>query len=291
MSSLQRANIRAKHVIMMISAKGGVGKSTLAVNLAAALAQRGQRVGIFDADIHGPNVPALLGVRQKRDLQDNRNPLAMMPVEARPDALDMRPIAPLERYGMEVMSLALLVGDKQAINPTAKEVGKLIGLLFQRVAWNDADIVLIDMPPGTGEPLQTLLDWGLVDGAVVVTTREQLAHLDNGRLLDLFKRRGLPVFGVVENMTHVSCPKCGELIELYPQPAESQAVYADTPILGAMPFHPDMIRVAGVGAPIALRDPASTTAAPLLSLADAVLGKLSVAQPAPTVEDECEDCP
>lgn len=291
MNSLNRANIRAKHIIMMISAKGGVGKSTLAVNLAAALTQRGQRVGIFDADIHGPNVPALLGVRQKRDLQDNRNPLAMMPVEARPDALDMRPLAPLERYGMEIMSLALLVGEGQAINPDAKEVGKLTALLFQRVVWSSADIVLIDMPPGTGEPLKTLLDMGLVDSAVIVTTREQLAHLDNGRLLQLLLRRGLPVLGVIENMTHVICPKCGELIELYPQPAESQAVYAQTPILGSMPFHPAMIRVAGAGAPIALREPASTTAAPLLALADALMSKLHVAQPTATSKDECEDCP
>ena len=291
MSSLQRASVRAQHIIMMMSAKGGVGKSTLSVNLGAALIQRGQRVGIFDADLHGPNVPALLGVRQKRDLMAERNPLAMMPIEARADALDMRPIAPFTRYGIEIMSMALLVGEQQAINPSAAEIGQLIGILFQRVAWNNSDIVLIDMPPGTGEPLTTLLDWGLVDAAVIVSTREQLSHLDNGRLLNLLQRRNLPVLGVVENMTHIICPKCGELIELYPQPAESQAIYKQTPILGNIPFHPDMIRTSGTGAPIALRTPETSTAAPLLYVADMIIDRLKTTFHSATTLHDCEDCP
>jgi ATP-binding protein involved in chromosome partitioning len=292
MPPLGRGRLRARHTLLMISAKGGVGKSTLTVNLAAALTARGQRVGIFDADIHGPNIPALLGVRQKRDLVGERNPLAMLPVEARPDALDLRPLAPLERYGIRVMSLALLVGDRQAITPEAKETGRLTNLLLQRVDWGEADVLLLDMPPGTGEPLNTLIDQGLVDAALLIATRERLAHLDNGRLIALLRKRGVPLLGVVENMTHIICPKCGELIELYPQPAAAQEVYTGIEVLAGVPFHPELIRQPGAGAPLPLRAPDSSAAAPLLALAERVMAKLGQTQPtAQQAEADCEDCP
>src|SRR5664279_407524 len=205
----------ARYRLMMISAKGGVGKSTMTVNLAAALMMRGKRVGIFDADLYGPNIPALLGIRQRRKLDLGRE-AGMFPIEARPNALDMRPIPPFERYGIQLMSLGLLVGDDQAIVPTNETAGAVIATLLRRVAWDNLDVLLIDMPPGTGEPLTTFLHSGLVDGALLITTREQLAHLDNGRLVNLLGARQVPVLGVVENMTHVICPNCGEAIELYP---------------------------------------------------------------------------
>lgn len=298
-----RAHIAAKHVIMVISAKGGVGKSTTTVHLAAALQACGKRVGIFDADLHAPNIPALLGVRQGRDLTDNRSALAMLPVEARPDSTDMRPLKPYERYGLAVMSLGLLVGEGQAITPDSGEVGNVIHLLLQRVDWGDLDVLLIDMPPGTGEPLSTLLNEGVVDDAVIVTTRERLAHLDNGRLISLLTKKRLPILGVIENMTHVICPKCGELIELYPAPASDQLVYGATPMLGAIPFDPALIRQHG-GRPLPLRDEASMDArtrlvnAALMDTADNVMSRLDRAHTLPAAafdslpEDEpCEDCP
>ena len=267
-----RARTSARHRLMVVSAKGGVGKSTMTVNLAAALTARGYKVGIFDADIHGPNIPALLGVTQKRDLQ-MMNPLAMLPVEARPDSLDMRPVKPLERHGMKVMSLGLLVGAQQTLNPNPQEIGRIVNMLLARVDWGNADVLLIDMPPGTGEPLNTLLTEKLIDGIVLVTTRESLAHMDNGRLLNLLDSYQAPVLGVVENMTHVVCPKCGELVELYPAPAEQQEIYDETPILGQIPFHPHLIHQRG-SPPLPLQETDSPVKNALLELADTVISKL-----------------
>ncbi|MBK8031510.1 MAG: P-loop NTPase [Anaerolineae bacterium] len=292
MNPFPRARLSARHIVMVVSAKGGVGKSTVTVNLAAALTARGLKVGIFDADLHAPNIPALLGVRQSQRLSEGRSPAAMFAIDARPDAIDMRPLPAFQRYGIGVMSLGLLVGDRQAITPNPAEVGNLIALLMARIDWGDADVLLIDMPPGTGEPLNTLLDNRLVDAALLVALRENLSHLDNGRLISVLKRKLTPILGVVENMTHVVCPNCGEHIDLYPAPAAEQAVYGGAPVLGAIPFHPHLIRQNRAGKPIPLADPTSPAAVALLALADEVITRMKVAPPAPAPpDDECIDCP
>ncbi|MEP7293097.1 MAG: P-loop NTPase [Chloroflexota bacterium] len=282
----------ARTVLMMISAKGGVGKSTITVNLAAALTARGKKVGIFDADLYGPNIPALLGIRQKRKLDAGRHTETYFPIEARPDAMDMRPLQAYERYGIKLMSMALLVGADQAITPESGSAGALVAMLMRRVDWGDVDVLLVDMPPGTGEPLTTFLRSGMVDGALVITTREELAHLDNGRLVNLLKARQIPVLGVVENMTHVVCPKCGELIELYPSPAEGETAYGRTPVLASVPFHPHLIRQNWREAPLsAPESPATQT---LMALADAVIERIDSGGARSTSEkseEDCEDCP
>lgn len=280
----------ARYVLMMISAKGGVGKSTMTVNLAAALAARGKKVGIFDADLYGPNIPALLGIRQQRKLAEGRNTETFFPIEARPDALDLRPLPPFERYGIKLMSMALLVGTDQAITPESSTAGALIAMLMRRVDWGDTDVLLIDMPPGTGEPLTTFLKSGVVDCALVITTREQLAHLDNGRLVNLLGARKVPLLGVVENMTHVICPKCGEAIELYPAPAAGEAVYGNVPVLASIPFHPHMIRQNWREAPLSEAESPVTQA--LLGLADAVIERMKAGGVmGEKREEDCEDCP
>jgi len=228
-----RARATAKYRLMVISAKGGVGKSTITVNLAAALTARGLKIGIFDADVHGPNIPALLGITQSRNVRMT-NPDSMIPIEARPDSMDMRPIQPFTRYGMKVMSLGLLVGQRQTLSPEPQIMGQMVTFLLSRVDWGDVDILLVDMPPGTGEPLGAIVEHGLIDGVVLVAVREQLAHLDNGRLLSFLKSSQVRVLGVVENMTHIICPRCGELIELYPSPVAEQPVYSNSPVLAAI---------------------------------------------------------
>ncbi len=265
-----RTRLTTKYRLMVISAKGGVGKSTITVNLAAALAARGLKVGIFDADVHGPNIPALLGITQTRNVRMN-NPDAMVPIEARPDSMDMRPIQPVTRYGMKVMSLGLLVGQQQTVNPEPQIMGQMVTFLLSRVDWGDVDILLLDMPPGTGEPLGTIIEHGLVDGVLMVAVREQLAHLDNGRLLSFLKRSRVRVLGIVENMTHIICPRCGELIELYPSPVAEQTVYGDSPVLSAIPFDPTLIRQVRGGPPLPLAEPESPVAATLLALADRII--------------------
>ncbi len=278
-----------RYALMMISAKGGVGKSTMTVNLAAALTARGKKVGIFDADLYGPNIPALLGIRQKRSL-DFRREENMFPIEARPDALDMRPLQPFERYGIKLMSMALLVGEDQPITPESSAAGAVIATMLRRVDWDDCDVVLIDMPPGTGEPLLTFARSHLADGALLITTREQLAHLDNGRLVNLLGAQRIPVLGVVENMTHVVCPNCGELIELYPAPAEGKAAYNGAPVLASVPFHPHLIRQNWREPP--LSQPESPATQALLALADSVIGKIdSGIRSDQPPQDDCADCP
>ena len=279
----------AHYALMMISAKGGVGKSTMTVNLAAALTARGKKVGIFDADLYGPNIPALLGIRQRRSLDMTREE-GMFPIEARPDALDMRPLQPFERYGIKLMSLALLVGDDQAIAPSSDTAGLVIAMLLRRVNWGDVDVLLIDMPPGTGEPLTTFLRSGAVDGALLITVREQLAHLDNGRLVGLLGAHRVPMLGVVENMTHVICPNCGEVVELYPAPAGDQTAYGGAPVLASVPFHPHLIRQNWREPP--LSQPESPATQALLALADSVSEKnASGMRASPSPPEDCEDCP
>lgn len=297
MNPFPRARIGARHILMVISAKGGVGKSTLTVNLAAALAARGCSVGIFDADLHGPNIPALLGVRQRAALAEGKHAEAMFPIEARPDALDMRPVRPLMRYGMAVMSLGLLVGETQAINPQAAAIGALIVSLLNRVEWGGLDVLLLDMPPGTGEPLNTFLKGGLADNALLIATRERLAHLDNGRLVGMLRAKNVPILGVVENMTHVICPNCGQPVELYPLPAADQPAYGGAAVLASLPFHPGLIYQSGQPPlPLGERDVPGMGAVreALLALADTVMAGLNQpnapAQPSQS-DDDCIDCP
>lgn len=265
-----RARITAKYRLMVVSAKGGVGKSTMTVNVAAALSARGLSVGIFDADIHGPNIPALLGMTQTRNVRMT-NPDAMIPIEARPESMDTRPIQPVMRYGIKVMSLGLLVGQQQTLNPEPQIMGQMVTFLLSRVDWGDIDILLLDMPPGTGEPLGAIVENDLVDGVLLVSVREQLAHLDNGRLLSFLKMSRVRVLGVVENMTHIICPRCGELIELYPSPAAEESIYGSIPVLGAIPFDPSLIRHVRGGPPLPLAMPESPVAISLLTLADQII--------------------
>ncbi len=185
-------------LVAVASGKGGVGKSTVAVNLAIALARQGLRVGLLDADVHGPNVPLMLGIRRTKDASGWD---AMVPIGQAVSAATERKMPALERHGIKVMSIGLLLGEDQAALVDNVEVaGLLVRNLLTSVAWGELDVLLLDLPPGTSEPQATLLKTVALDGAIMVVTPQDLSRLDSTRALGAFQDAGVPVLGVVENM-------------------------------------------------------------------------------------------
>jgi ATP-binding protein involved in chromosome partitioning len=193
-------------VVAVASGKGGVGKTTIAVNLALALHQSGARVGLFDADLYGPNVPLMLGVRRERSAG------GYVPI-ARADRTPY--IQPLRRFGLTVMSIGFVLGDSDAVLPDARDAGEIIRQTLQDVVWGDLDFLLLDFPPGSGEPQQTLLNTIHIDGVLVVTTPQDLSLLDSSRSLASFRQASVPVVGVIENMSYLNCPHCGDPVEVF----------------------------------------------------------------------------
>ena len=213
-------------ILAVASGKGGVGKTTVTLNLALGLTALGFRVGVFDGDLYGPDVPYLLGVRRKETVS------GMLTV-ARQDRDPY--IKPLERLGLAVMSIGFLVADADAVVPDPRAAGEIVRQTLVDVAWGDVDLLLVDLPPGTGEPQQTLIASGLLDAAVIVTTPQDLSWLDGGRSLDLFKSNSVPVLGLIDNMAYLECPHCGERIELATRASDDWAL-AGLESIGEFPF-------------------------------------------------------
>ena len=240
-------------ILAVASGKGGVGKTTVSVNLALALAADGSRVGLFDADIYGPNVPLMLGVPEMRSAQ------VMLPV-ARAESTPY--LRPLWRYGLHVMSIGLLVADSDAVMPDPRVAGMLVTQTINDVAWGELDYLLIDLPPGTGEPQHTLLQAVQVDGVVVVTTPQDLSLLDTGRSLQMFRKAHVPILGIIENMSYLVCPHCGERIDVFHQTNRRWiARDEDLPVLGHIPMDTTISRAIDAGHPLVGAAPATAGAA------------------------------
>ncbi|HET8629603.1 MAG TPA: Mrp/NBP35 family ATP-binding protein [Thermomicrobiales bacterium] len=255
-----------RHLIAVASGKGGVGKSTVTVNLALALAAAGRAVGVLDADVHGPNVPLLLGVRRRQ----NPRGMAFMSIGGTlPEAERPRP---LERYGLAVLSLALFVGEEQHLLPdNAQFAGRLIEQLLVDAAWGPLDYLLIDLPPGTGEPQATLARRIALDGVILVVTPQDLALLDTTRSLQLFREAGVPILGVVENMSYFICPNCGERVEVFDRSERDWAVRdAGGALLGQVPLDLAISRAANAGRPVVVAAPDSPQTAAFRALATEV---------------------
>lgn len=220
-----------KHIIAVASGKGGVGKTTVTVNLALALARQGASVGIFDADVYGPNVPIMLGIHRTKAAQ------GMAAIARRADAAAY--IKPLSRFGLKIMSIGLLVAEDEVIDPARSPdaVGQLVVQTLKDVLWGPLDYLLIDLPPSAGQPQASLIQRVPLRGVVIVTTPQDLSLLDASRSLRMFQEAKVPVLGIVENMSYFICPNCEEKHEIFQRSAQWRPpTLADAPVLGRIPL-------------------------------------------------------
>jgi ATP-binding protein involved in chromosome partitioning len=242
------------HMVAVLGGKGGVGKSTMAVNLALTLSAMGHAVGIVDADLNAPDLPHLLGIHPKRPAPRSMGwrlgTSNVLPRSQRP--------RPHERLGVEVMSAGFLVPEGYApIVNTRMLVSSLLRYLIFDVVWN-ADVLIIDAPPGTGEELQVIARELPLSGALFVTTPQDLAQMDAERTLALLTEQHVPVVGFVQNMAELTCPHCGREIDMF---AESgRLAEAGLPVIGRVPFDVELSRAADGGRPLVLGDPTGPVA-------------------------------
>jgi ATP-binding protein involved in chromosome partitioning len=247
-----------KHTIAVASGKGGVGKSTVAVNLAVGLAQRGARVGLLDADIYGPSIPLMMGVDERPTIDPTG-----------------RSILPFDRFGVSFMSLGFLVDKDAAVIWRGPMVMKAIEQLLRDVAWGDLDILVVDMPPGTGDAQLTLCQKVRLSGAVIVTTPQDVALADAIKGVTMFRKVGVPILGIVENMSFFHCPQCGSRTDVFGHGGgRREAARLETPFLGEIPLDAAIREGGDAGRPVVTLDPTSTLSAAFLSLADKVLHAL-----------------
>jgi ATP-binding protein involved in chromosome partitioning len=241
-----------KHTLAVSSGKGGVGKSTVAVNLALALRQGGATVGLIDSDVYGPDVPLMLGTRGRPGMFDNR-------------------ILPVEAHGLKLMSIGLLVGDTEPLVWRGPMIHSFIQQMLKDVMWGALDYLVFDMPPGTGDAQLSLSQVLPLGGVVMVTTPQDVALLDVRKAIGMFRRLNVPILGIVENMSTFACPHCGQHTRIFGE-AGGQRVADEygAPLLARLPLDPET-RVGGdEGTPITVRRPDSPTARAFGDLAAAV---------------------
>jgi len=243
-----------EHTIAVASGKGGVGKSTVAVNLAVALAARGARTGLLDADIYGPSIPLMMGVDEQPDV-DPEGPR----------------ILPFERHGVRFMSLGFLVDRREAVIWRGPMVMKALGHLLDEVAWGALDVLVVDMPPGTGDAQLTLSQKVLLSGAVIVTTPQDVALADAIKGVAMFRKVGVPVLGIVENMSYFACPHCGERTDVFGHGGgRTEAESMGVPFLGEIGLDPAIRDSGDAGTPVTAAYPDSPRAAAFREIAERV---------------------
>ena len=242
-----------KHIIAVASGKGGVGKSTTAVNLALGFQENGLRVGVLDADIYGPSIPRLLAVRNK------------------PELIGDNTLAPIEKYGLRVMSIGFLVDEETPMIWRGPMVISALTQMLKDVAWGELDILVVDMPPGTGDAQLTMAQQVPLSGAVIVSTPQDLALIDARKGLNMFKRVNVPVLGIIENMSYFLCPKCGHRSDIFSHGgARHEAERLDVPFLGALPLHMAIRETSDSGHPLVVADPSSMNAKVYKNIAEVI---------------------
>jgi ATP-binding protein involved in chromosome partitioning len=258
------------HLVVVGSGKGGVGKSTVSVNLAVALARQGWRIGLLDGDAYGPSVPLMLGVRKREMAQGWA---ATLPLGFRRLAAEQR-IQPLVRYGVRVMSVGFFIGEDQAVAPMPDALGLLIRQLVLGVAWGELDVLLIDLPPGTAEPQATLCRELALDGALLVTTPQDVARVDTAKATAMLAAAKTPILGLIENMCGFVCPHCGERVDIFPRSDEPREQLDALPLLGAIPLDPAAAASGDAGTPIVVSAAQSVVAQAFVEVAEQVVARL-----------------
>jgi ATP-binding protein involved in chromosome partitioning len=241
---------KVKNIVAVASGKGGVGKSTTAVNLALALAAEGASVGILDADIYGPSVPMMMGI------------------DGRPESDDGKTMEPLENYGVQVMSIGFLVAKDEAMIWRGPMATQALEQLLRQTNWRDLDYLIVDMPPGTGDIQLTLSQRVPMTGAVVVTTPQDIALLDAKKGIKMFEKVGVPILGIVENMAVHVCSQCGHVEHIFgADGGKKMAAEYQMDYLGALPLKMQIRLEADSGKPTVVSDPDSEVAALYKSVA------------------------
>ncbi len=250
-----------RNVVVVASGKGGVGKSTTAVNLAVALAAQGLRIALVDADIYGPSVPLMMGLHNRQPKVANKT------------------LFPLENYGVKTISIGYLTNPEQAMIWRGPMASGAVMQLLHDVQWvhdgEEIDILLLDLPPGTGDIHLTLSQQAPISGAVIVTTPQEVALIDCRKAITMFRKVSIPCLGVVENMREFVCPHCGEQSDLFAHDgAKALAEQQKIPLLGGVPLEPRIRQLSDAGTPITVTDPDSPQAAHYHTIANNLLVEL-----------------
>ena len=260
-----------KHLIAVASGKGGVGKSTTAVNLALALHSLGLKVAVLDADVYGPSMPKLFGLTGKPEASDAEG----------------KKMKPMKRYGVELMSVGFLVAEDTPMIWRGPMVMSALTQLLRETEWSPADVMVIDMPPGTGDVQLTLAQQTPLSGAVIVSTPQDLALIDARKGLNMFKKVNVPVIGIVENMSYFTCTKCGERHEIFGHGgAKEEAARINVPFLGEIPLDKEVRLRSDSGEPVVATQPESLHTAIYRDVARQVWASLesgTLSRPAPRI--------
>ncbi|MEM6453699.1 MAG: Mrp/NBP35 family ATP-binding protein [Acidobacteriota bacterium] len=255
-----------KHIVAVASGKGGVGKSTVAANLAVRLAQLGQRVGLLDADIYGPSQPMMFGI------------------DARPVVRDER-LVPFEHHGVRLMSLGFILDADTPVIWRGPMVMRAIEQMLGDVHWGTLDVMVVDLPPGTGDAQLTLSQRVPLSGAVIVTTPQDVALIDARKGISMFRKVNVPIFGLVENMAGFCCPNCGHVTNVFKAGGgERVADLLEVPFLGSVPLDPAIALGGDDGTPIVAAQPEGTHADAFAVVARAVLAALPKAAARPALK-------
>ncbi len=260
-----------KHIVAVASGKGGVGKSTTAINLALALHSLGLKVAVLDADVYGPSMPKLFGLTGKPEAADR----------------DGKKMKPMTRFGVELMSIGFLVAEDTPMIWRGPMVMSALTQLLREVAWGETDIMIVDMPPGTGDAQLTLAQQTPLAGAVIVSTPQDLALIDARKGLNMFRKVNVPVIGIVENMSYFTCTKCGERHEIFGHGgARQEAARLGVPFLGEIPLDQDLRERSDRGEPVVATVPDGAHAAIYRDIARQVWATVeagNLVRPAPKI--------